>query len=196
MTKSDDHESAGPSRISALTNLNTTTPATLKDQEIYPAVTIPVYDSTADTHSETVVYTQGVPEQSGVIKPNNSSSSVKASTEGNAMSVTRAQQLQQMIVQAHEKVTELDEGIRELQGKIVALLEKEGLADPKNPRGLDGYWEISLAGQSEKYCKEFIATMSKYNDVQDAANVLLNIIADREGRTVKSVMRERGITND
>lgn len=102
---------------------------------------------------------------------------------------SRGDQLRQKIENATRQLAQVDQEIATLVTKNNAhALE----ADCKDAQKSEAEW----VEQCKQDLKTHTATMTKYNDMKDAAMQLLGLIAERQGRTLKSVMDEREIVDN
>ena len=119
----------------------------------------------------------------------------------------RADELRVKIAKAHAEVDTVQSQINRLQVQSQSTIEKPHECATADPEPLkdevyipEDHSEVPLDEQIMVRARETVArykqSVTRYNDLKDAAMGLLGLIAEKEGRTLKDVLEERGIEDD
>lgn len=131
-----------------------------------------------------------------------------AGSPGKQAHISRADELRAKIAKAHADVDTVRSQIAQLQRQIqTAVVEPRKCTTPNStfhnhndasmPEGHDNdITDQRALGQARDTVARYKESVTKFNDLRDAALGLLGLIAEKEGRTLRDVLEERGIEDD
>lgn len=120
---------------------------------------------------------------------------------------SRADELRAKIAKAHAEINAVQSQIARLQRQSQSAIIQSDECITANSALLkdampipDDHGQTPLDEQTIRQAREIVArykqSVTRFNDLRDAAMGLLGLIAEKEGRTLKNVLEDRGIEDD
>lgn len=128
-----------------------------------------------------------------------------AGSPGKQAHISRADELRAKIAKAHADVDTVRSQIAQLQRQSqTAVVKPHECTTPNStfpnhndasmPEGHDDdITDQRASGQARDTVARYKESVTNFNDLRDAALGLLGLIAEKEGRTLRDVLEERGI---